>query len=1030
MSTSQKLKPNPVARKSSATIPKAGPTVPKKANTDTSVAPTTKEAVTGQSKVNVKGKNLERIVAEKASHRLLYNTILFVFLASLFSLYACPPPNSATSEPSIYTKLNPFIATPHLVPAWESYVCKPTNAYRTHVLEPYVVPHIKNRIRKVRENAIVRNYIEPVAVRAQVEGQNLWKTRLERPFKRGSLIAHQLHGRYVAPTYPALQARLNRLVAYVRYQLEHVYATVSKIVSSHPTYAKLSHQVTPLYQTAKSRVIHGYHSIVPHVHRARKSAHPHVKRLGGQAYSRGRQGVEIIIPRFAKSLETGLEQVEKVWGRIAAQLKELFATRVHPLLHPHYSTVEPHVNRFKKEIYNPYLASPIKQARPLLYSLILTPSYADIKRAIRAGYLDTRAAVDQGVESVKDTIHAMEDKVESVVDDVKAKVVPPATSASTSASSVIADAYNGKTARGPPKPSEWKDYRGEAIENAQRVAEASASRGSASVSSVSRSASASVQSASRKVVQGAGAVSASAQSVADKVTHTASSIAEQATASVRSAASGVSGQAERAATQAREYVRVSAARQAVHDAAAVVDGKIHEASASVHLAASQVSASGSSVIDHATRSVGSVASDMSASGSSVIEQATRSAGSVAVHASASVQSGASQVSASGSIVMDHATQSVVSGASRASQSAGSVISGGSSVVDRATKSVGSAASQVSASGSSIVDQATQSVYSAGAQATQSVQSVSGVARESASSAAGRVSQSASSVIEPNVSTLDPLDPTATEFGSNPGKTTVTHNPDSDQIAPLHDGQEVVGKIVPSGEGTTAKDPTYLKQEAAAAVHAYLQAHVPKIAQDRLSTLEHEAITTTRAFEQLLSQIDLTPEAKDVTANRVKVKASLKKVRSKLDDLVASLEAELRDGLITAGARKEVDKLIETAVHSSGSKSPSKLRQSYTDIVKSVIDTLNPVNDAVAQEGRLLLKPYRSDAKSRADQAIDLLDGKATAAVIPTETVAQVAYAAAGTIGRAKDQIIADIKHATEAGKAGAASVTQAVKDEL
>lgn len=118
------------------------------------------------------------------------------------------------------------------------------------------------------------------------------------------------------------------------------------------------------------------------------------------------------------------------------------------------------------------------------------------------------------------------------------------------------------------------------------------------------------------------------------------------------------------------------------------------------------------------------------------------------------------------------------------------------------------------------------------------------------------------------------------------------------------------------------------------------------------------------------------------------------------------------------------------MHSAGSKSPSKLRQSYIDIVQSVIDTLNPVNDAVAQEGRLLLKPYRNDAKARADRAIDSLDGKATAAVIPTETLAQVAHAAAGTIGRAKDQIIADMKHATEAGKAGAASVTQAIKDEL
>jgi hypothetical protein len=84
-------------------------------------------------------------------------------------------------------------------------------------------------------------------------------------------------------------------------------------------------------------------------------------------------------------------------------------------------------------------------------------------------------------------------------------------------------------------------------------------------------------------------------------------------------------------------------------------------------------------------------------------------------------------------------------------------------------------------------------------------------------------------------------------------------------------------------------------------------------------------------------------------------------------------------------------------------------------VKSVLATLRNVNEAIAQEGRLLIKPYRKDAKDRADQALALLDGKATAAVIPTATVGRVAEAAAGTIGRAKDQIIADIKHATEAG---------------
>ncbi|KAJ9097054.1 hypothetical protein QFC20_006296 [Naganishia adeliensis] len=193
MSAPPERKPAPVARKSSAAIPPStfytGPTVPKKGKSDgpLPVAPTTKESVTGESKMNVDGKNLEQIVKSKGlvppatlapnprssslrnprSHRWLNSTILFILLTSLFSLYACPPPNSTTAQPSFYTKLNPFIATPHLVPAWESIVCKPTNVYRTTVLEPYVVPHVQRRIAKIRGNPIVREYIEPAVVEVQ-----------------------------------------------------------------------------------------------------------------------------------------------------------------------------------------------------------------------------------------------------------------------------------------------------------------------------------------------------------------------------------------------------------------------------------------------------------------------------------------------------------------------------------------------------------------------------------------------------------------------------------------------------------------------------------------------------------------------------------------------------------------------------------------------------------------------------------------------------------------------------------------------
>jgi hypothetical protein len=80
----------------------------------------------------------------------------------------------------------------------------------------------------------------------------------------------------------------------------------------------------------------------------------------------------------------------------------------------------------------------------------------------------------------------------------------------------------------------------------------------------------------------------------------------------------------------------------------------------------------------------------------------------------------------------------------------------------------------------------------------------------------------------------------------------------------------------------------------------------------LLALEHDATTTARAFQQLLSGLELSSDAKDVAAERVKVKASLKSVRSKLDGLVATLEKDLQGGLINAGARKEVDKIVSSS----------------------------------------------------------------------------------------------------------------------
>ncbi|KAI5451451.1 hypothetical protein NCC49_001757 [Naganishia albida] len=1012
MAAPPKKKPAPIARKSSAAMPPApapatfyaGPTVPKKAKTEgpLHVAPTTEQAVTGYSKVNVDGKDLEQIVKSKnivpprknaRSHRWLNSTILFILLTSLFSLYACPAPNSR--EASLYTRLNPFIATPHLVPAWESIVCKPTDVYRTRVLEPYVVPHVKARIGKVRGNPIVRDYVEPLVRQVQHRARAVWAHRLERPVGRIYRVLDQIHTRYAAPRYPIIKARAARLVTYIRSRITHYTATVSHAIRAHPTYADASRRVSPLIRRVTDGTLGAWNRLIPHVHRAAGRAGPVADRWRGRAAAGAGESVRLartsVVPRLARGVEGTLDQVEVAWERLIAQSRDLYATHVYPLLHPHYTSLQPRLTAFSEKVYEPYLRAPLDRARPLLYSLILTPSLDDIRRALRVGYLDTRAAVSQGVESVRETLHGIEDKVESVVADVKATVGATASSVVSGAPETVYEA--------------GRNYRQEAIDRAhaaRRAAGGTSAEARASVASGASAVSASVASVTERVAGNAARATAEGKAVVDEGQSTVSSILAEVQTGAAGVASGVSDEAQRV-------------------------------SASLSSAASRVSVSAESLVDRATRSAGSVvveatqgvasatesisagarsaASDVSASGSSLVDRATRSAGSVASAASQDVRAGASAVSEGA----NRAAASVVSAGSQITASAATAAS-------RASEGVRQAGGQVVASGSSVVDQARSGASQVSAQASHTVSSIASQGSHSASSVSSRVK----SAVEPNAETLDPLEPSATEFGTNPGKTTVPHNPEAGEVAALFEEEGVAHKVreVGSQEEIVAKDSTYIKQEVAGVIRTYLQTQVPRIAQDRLVALEHDATTTARAFQQLLSGLELSSEAKDVAAERAKVKASLKSVRSKLDNLVATLEKDLQGGLINTGAKKEVARIIDAAMAAAGPKPPSTLRQAYNDAAQSVLDTLNNVNEAIAQEARLVLKPYRKEAKDRADQAVALLDGKATAAVIPTETVGRVAEAAAGTIGRAKDQIIADIKHATDAGSSVYESATE------
>lgn len=264
---------------------------------------------------------VKRTTGPQRTHRLLNSTLLFILLASLFSLYACPPPNAA-SEPSLYTRLNPFVATPHLVPAWERLVCQPTNAYRTHVLEPYVVPHVRRRIARVRANPIVRGYVEPALGRSAVLAQRVWRDRLATPVGRVAQVSKAVYGRYVAPRVPVLRAHAYRLFQRIREKLHDIKTHTVRAITGHPTYVDLARRVDPHY-----RALHGHgrrtlDSLLPRLHHAHARARPVVNRLSARGVVGGKQGWAVmrgrVVPGAARALERGLDEAERVWERVVA----------------------------------------------------------------------------------------------------------------------------------------------------------------------------------------------------------------------------------------------------------------------------------------------------------------------------------------------------------------------------------------------------------------------------------------------------------------------------------------------------------------------------------------------------------------------------------------------------------------------------------------------------------------------------------------------------------------------------------------
>lgn len=84
------------------------------------------------------------------------------------------------------------------IPAWERYVCKPTTAYRRHVLEPYVVPYVNDRVAKIEAHPIVKDHLLPAY-------QNI-ETRTRKQRQSAARTLNGLNDRFVRPNIPLVMS--------------------------------------------------------------------------------------------------------------------------------------------------------------------------------------------------------------------------------------------------------------------------------------------------------------------------------------------------------------------------------------------------------------------------------------------------------------------------------------------------------------------------------------------------------------------------------------------------------------------------------------------------------------------------------------------------------------------------------------------------------------------------------------------------------------------------------------------------------
>lgn len=248
--------------------------------------------------------NTKRARNSRPSHALLNTFILSLLAISFVSLSFCPSPEqidkSVARSYFNLNNLNPFTSSDPGVPAWERHICQPTTAYRRHILEPYVVPHVQRRVAQIQAHPIVKEHIAPAYHQVEVKTRNQRKAVYYR--------TQRVYNRAVRPYVPHFHAATKRLISRAEFAGNQAWQQILALL------AQVQALVSPYLEH-------------PHVIRARKTAndlynHPTVATAGKHAnlvYKRsvphfeklGVYGGQKSSQSYAWARKTGIPQVAK-----------------------------------------------------------------------------------------------------------------------------------------------------------------------------------------------------------------------------------------------------------------------------------------------------------------------------------------------------------------------------------------------------------------------------------------------------------------------------------------------------------------------------------------------------------------------------------------------------------------------------------------------------------------------------------------------------------------------------------------------